>query len=365
MLLSVLILLTIFGIATSYTDIKEGKIKNLWILLMIASALVANTMFTRVFIENIRESLINIVLSFIFAFSLWYFGLWTAGDAKLFFAYSLLLPITIYKYGVVRYFPSFVIIINTFTPMAIYLIITSLKEVNLKELLKELKKNFTLKNLLSLLLYFSGFSFAIHLIFSFFNIQSNFLINTLIIFVVFKMVKEKRFIDVASAILIVTRLILSPETILSLAFLKDMIFMLLIFQLLWIFIGLATAQFVEEVNIKDLKPGMVLAEGIVKRNGKWEKQKVSLSFFGMLNVAKASVDEAISVLDEEVIKELKKDASKGKVSFRKVKVNKTLPFAPILFLGVLLTFFAEGNIFIHLITAKDIVIGYVRYWLRV
>jgi hypothetical protein len=141
--------------------------------------------------------------------------------------------------------------------------------------------------------------------------------------------------------------------------------MLLIFQSLWIFIGLAITQLVKEVKIKDLKPGMVLAEGIIKKKGKWEKQSMSLSFFGMFKMVKASVDgEVINVLDEKTVKEIKKDAAKGKVAFKQVKVNKTVPFAPILFLGVLLTFFAEGNIFIHLITAKDIVIGYVRYWLN-
>jgi Flp pilus assembly protein protease CpaA len=361
----VLLLLTIFGLVTSYTDIKEGKIKNIWIVLMMLAALIANTFITKTFVEKTRESLVNAGLALLFAFSLWYFGFWTAGDGKLFFAYSLLLPITIYKYGIIQHFPSFVLVINSFTPVAIYLIITSLKRIKPKEFFKEVKKSFTLKNLISLLLYFAGFSFAIQLLFSFFSIKSNFLINTLIIFFIFEMVKEKRIIDVASVILVVARLILSPETILSIAFLKELVFMLLIFQSLWIFISLAITQLVEEVKIKDLKPGMVLAEGIMKKKGNWEKQSMSLSFFGIFKMVKASVDsEVINVLDEKTVKEIKKDASKGKVAFRKLKVNKTVPFAPILFLGVLLTFFAEGNIFIHLITAKDIVIGYVRYWLN-
>jgi Flp pilus assembly protein protease CpaA len=360
----VLLLLTIFGLVTSYTDIKEGKIKNIWIVVMILAALIANTFVTRTFIEKTRESLVNAGLALLFAFFLWYFGFWTAGDGKLFFAYSLLLPITIYKYGIIQHFPSFVLIINAFTPVAIYLIITSLKRTEPKQFFKEVKKSFTFKSLLSLLLYFAGFSFAIQLVFSFFSIQSNFLISTLIIFVVFEMVKDKKIIDVASVILVVARLILSPESILSLVFLKELAFMLLIFQSLWIFIGLVITQLVEVVKIKDLKPGMVLAESIMKKKGKWEKQSMSLSF-GMFKMVKASVDdEVINVLDEKIVKEIKKDAAKGKVSFKQVKVNKTVPFAPILFLGVLLTFFAEGNIFIHLITAKDIVIGYVRYWLN-
>jgi len=360
----VLLLLTIFGLVTSYTDIKEGKIKNIWIVLMILAALIANTFITKTFVEKTRESLVNASLALLFAFSLWYFGFWTAGDGKLFFAYSLLLPITIYKYGIIQHFPSFVLIINSFTPVAIYLIITSLKRIQPKQFFKEVKKSFTFKSLLSLLLYFAGFSFVIQLIFSFFSIKSNFLINTLIIFFVFEMV-EKKIIDIASVILVVVRLIISPESILSLAFLKELAFMLLIFQSLWIFIGLAIMQLVEEVKIKDLKPGMVLAEGIIKKKGRWEKQNMSLSFFGMFKMVKASVDdEVINVLDEKTVKEIKKDAAKGKVAFKQVKVNKTVPFAPILFLSVLLTFFAEGNIFIHLITAKDIVIGYVRYWLN-
>ena len=68
---------------------------------------------------SIRTGYFNeLILSVFFAlfagFIMWYVGLWTAGDAKLFVAYTAIVPLSVYNYGYIKYFPSMTILINTF-----------------------------------------------------------------------------------------------------------------------------------------------------------------------------------------------------------------------------------------------------------
>ena len=84
--------IVLLGIYTSYTDIKVGKIKNKGILAallypatiyliitlyLILGKVELNTLF-------LLETFINFLISSLIGFFLWYFGLWHAGDGKLF-----------------------------------------------------------------------------------------------------------------------------------------------------------------------------------------------------------------------------------------------------------------------------------------
>jgi hypothetical protein len=57
---------------------------------------------------------LNVALAILLAFGLWWFGLWAAGDAKLFIALVALLPLSTYRNAYWPYFPSYVLLFNTF-----------------------------------------------------------------------------------------------------------------------------------------------------------------------------------------------------------------------------------------------------------
>jgi len=58
--------------------------------------------------------LLNALLAFAAGFILWWFGLWAAGDAKLFGVLAMLLPLSTYDRAYMAVFPAYVLIFNTF-----------------------------------------------------------------------------------------------------------------------------------------------------------------------------------------------------------------------------------------------------------
>jgi len=67
--------------------------------------------------------LANTMLAFVAGFILWWFGLWAAGDAKLFGALAFLLPLSTYENAFMSIFPSYVLIFNTFVSVMFILFI--------------------------------------------------------------------------------------------------------------------------------------------------------------------------------------------------------------------------------------------------
>jgi Flp pilus assembly protein protease CpaA len=125
-----LIPLFAFGIICSYTDIKYGKIKNLWVgigliwvtLLYSYLALKASVFSPNV--QNVRylfEIIINGSLAIIIGFCIWSLKLWAAGDAKLFSLYVFLVPLSFYKNSYVPYFPALDLLVNTFCLIILFL----------------------------------------------------------------------------------------------------------------------------------------------------------------------------------------------------------------------------------------------------
>jgi Flp pilus assembly protein protease CpaA len=136
--------LFLIGLIASYQDFRYGKIKNklivlglIWGLgfyfLFLIWALIA-PFFSQVFSQYlpslppsyIFRVFLNSTIALLVGYLLWYFNLWSAGDGKLFFIFSLLLPLKYYWKSALPYFPSFVLLINTFVPLLIFLIFQNL-----------------------------------------------------------------------------------------------------------------------------------------------------------------------------------------------------------------------------------------------
>lgn len=67
--------------------------------------------------------MINTLIAFAVGFSLWWFGMWAAGDAKLFAVLALLIPLSSYAKSFWPFFPSYVLIFNTFLSLIAILVL--------------------------------------------------------------------------------------------------------------------------------------------------------------------------------------------------------------------------------------------------
>ena len=92
------VLIIILCIGSSYTDIKFGYVKNLYLLpfpLFGTVLLVLQYMFFGV--ETLLDSVISILTSLIISVILYIAHIWAAGDCKLLIALSLLAPVELYS----------------------------------------------------------------------------------------------------------------------------------------------------------------------------------------------------------------------------------------------------------------------------
>jgi len=405
-------LLFFISLVISYEDVKYGKVRNRWILLgLIWGLAVISFFFIWYFIASpvshffyfnilklstgslapvftvslsyLGKCLVNFSIALIIAFLMWRFKAWAAGDAKLFMVYSLLIPLKYYWKSYLAYFPSFVLLINIFIPIFIYLLIRSIfhwfKFVHFKitkpstssvdreksiysvspaerEKKKQAKKRARIekiKNMLSMLLAFIG----IFLIFGLFQrpIQEYFSIDisslqmfifaALIIFSgqlskVFQKPLTFKIIIVVLMIILGYGFISSPQAAGQILYqsVKMMIIfiaVLTLFRKLIDFYILKTS--LEEIKIEDLKPKMSLAEETLE---KLKKDKEYYDrYIGVIYPGGLSLEQV------EAIKKWFQKSQKHQTET--VNIYKPFPFVIWMFIGLIITLLLKSSL-LHL-----------------
>ncbi len=347
----------LLGSITSYTDLKESRVKNKHVVLALFYALIAYSIIIYINLGHVRldyfvELAVMCALSLATGFMIWYVGLWTAGDAKLFFAYSALIPLSVYKYGHMPYFDSSNILINTFVPVFFYFFFMFMFRTTFKQKLFFLKKSLQPREVFSLLMSLFAFTWIITLIFKFFHFQVNYFLTISLLFLII-MLFEKVISGGISRVLAFISLLrlVFDHTVYSLAFVKGFLLIVVLFILLRFFVLRAGFSLLtKEVDINLLKRGMVPAELVYFDNGRYRKEeRLTFSFFSSLRRSFKGRDylfnpeEALSWDDVTKLKRLR-----SKLGFEHLRIQQTVPFAPILFFGVLLTIFVQGNVLLAL-----------------
>jgi len=354
----VFISIVFFGIITSYTDMRFGKVKNIVIIMMLFAGL-----FIHMFLTNLPSSIsldlrldfmqtiINIFLALGFGFGIWLVGFWSEGDAKLFLGYSALLPVFTYKHGYIMFFPSLNILINTFIPTALLFIVFSLLKPDAARLKDITRKTFESKNLSSVVLTTFVLFFLLSTLFDYMKLQLGVLFNLLIIYFIMEVMKRVKFFNLkAMAMVAALVIIFYYNSVFTIQFAQTFLIALSVIISITILLPYCIEHsLVESVNIKNLKEGMVLAEPLEKEVGQANGKSVLSATYNMLKSMKESVlPGTFSRLSDEDVKEIANMQKSGKLDCKTVKVAKTVPFAPFMFFGVLLTYILQGSLFSYL-----------------
>ena len=355
------------GIITSLSDIKYGKIRNKWIIFALIYGLVVNIflIFYYLYLGNlslgyILELCINMGFGLLVGFGFWWIRVWTAGDGKLFFAYSVLIPLAVYKQGAIRWIPSFTLLINIFIPglvVMIFLILFKIKIMAIKKVLRSfLKEFFQLKSLFNTVVYLFAILWAVQILLSFVGIK-NYILRIVLTIAVFSGIKKKlKGKSVYLMLGIVLLRLILDKSVYSLSFLIDLAVIVFVWRLFRSFLKgslsiLGEEIFAKDIKVDKLKLGMILSETVEKiskdRLGYFKKQniKVIKCKSGYYIRRKKSRFELDDFIEEEGLTEKQINKLK-KVGIESIKISQTIPFAPFMFFGVLLTLIVKGNILI-------------------
>jgi len=347
------------GIVISREDFLTGKIRNKWIIFGLIYGIAIFTMLyllsrftdllgsfnlTSVYLARVNY---NSILALALGFWLWKIKLLSAGDAKLFFLFSFLLPLKYYWASYFPLFPSFVLAINILMPIFIFILLQTtiywLKrlirpESSMDEVLaQKVKKSIwpEIINLIKLLVVILAASILIQritgYIASFWPSAQDSGLLLIGIFLLFRplqqLIKKYREVIYLSLVIISSSLVYGYMTggvntlsIFWLLFSRLILFFLGYFLLNKFLQSYLSKTSVITVHLNDLKPGMRLAE----------KNK----FFDEKN--------SQSELDQENLGVIKNWAEKeGKTGLR---VYRKQSFAVWIFLGVIITIVLQKSL---------------------
>jgi hypothetical protein len=377
-----LIPIFIIGLITSFEDYKYGKIKNKWIKIGLLWGVIALglTILWNFFsvssvinFSYLSQILINTIIAFIIGSIMWYWAIWSAGDAKLFTLFSFLLPLKFYSNTYLFYFPSFALLLNIFiVALTIFLImliwnfvfyvfkrdkkILTKEEKDIKR--KKMKTTIFsfIKEVLNLLVVFFVMINLIGIIFrSSLKEELTYFFNTIL-----GLENWVLFIAVLGFFIFLIRFLKK---------LKKLFYAIAIFLLIWLFYAWfkfgqsplltikpmlgTTAMLVfgglifrktfdwhvnkkeiQEIDIKNIKTGTRLTEESLRM---LENKSKTKKFFKQ-SIGKVHSD---GLLEEQVLF-LKKFAESKKIE--KLKIYKLSPFAIWIFIGLIVTIILKGSI---------------------
>lgn len=349
-------LIMLCGAVTTKSDIISGKIKNKNLGLFLIFGGISNAILLFVGHNNeligfktddyINVFFLNQAIVVLVAYLVWQFGLWTAGDAKLFMVFSFILPLNFYSNGFIGFFPGLAFLINCFMPLFFLILILSI--VHLAQWLSRPEKNHLfyiifLKNELSN--YFTFFEFRkliTTLLFLFFIsgiftlISGGKIFLFIGLFIVQRimrdMLKDKRMFYVllllAAIMMVVKRIFFGVDLYEEASRFIHTVYYMVIFLI----INRVVDFYIEMNETKKIKHNEI-------------KQKMVLSDHFLLKIKNAA-NEVFSEIKAEGITSMQALYLKkwGKENKKDITIYKTIPFAPWIFLGVILTLLLKQSV---------------------
>lgn len=330
----------LLGFVCSYTDIQKGKIKNWAVISALIYSVVVHILLIIFGVSIGREYIINyfsnLLIAFLAGYILWDLKMWTAGDGKLFFAFSLLVPLNIYS-EFIPYFPSFLIFINSVVPIFVYYTVYSLFKTTYKNKLDCIKRSFSIKVMGYSILFIFGTYWILEKLFDYLNIEIRYISLIVIVLMMYLITS-----NLSSKIFFIFSLVMSliravfDSGYLNFVFLRDVLLISFFFVMIrYIIIDMAVSAFSKKIKIKDLKKGMVISDTF------YDDKKDNLACF-----LKEDIRCGPEGIDKKDISLIKKAAKQKKIDF--VRILDTVPFAPFIFSGALITVLIGKNIILFI-----------------
>lgn len=343
----------------SYTDIKFRKVRNFCTFSLISLGLFNQILLVLLDKSTITDATFLVIGGFLGAYLMYLTGIWAPGDSKLFLGAALALPKTVFEHFVgMGEFPILGLLINIFLPYFLIAMFSLSYKVVKGDLKINLQVKEVLKDIATLIYNLLCFMGLVHLLLypvRRFDLQLNYFLLILFFFGFFALFRKfvvRYHLGVYQMIILlpflfVTIFLISPP-------LKVLINMTTVSVIMYLLIkilagDLGQAYFIEERDIYELKPGVVLAEKIVKvEDERYEKRTGTFSAHFTKGVVVGPTPEGLS---EQTIKKLKQLCEEGyfRAFGNKVKVQHSMCFAPFIALGILLTVLSKGAIYRYLL----------------
>lgn len=364
-------LLLFFCLSATYTDLRERKIKNFCSYGAIYAGILCQVISVLSGSSTLLGSVVTLLGGFFIVLVLYWFGIFAAGDAKLVWGASLLIPVGLFTEAnaFAQYTPA-ALIINIFVPYCLILVVYLFIKTKTRQKWEAFMKIFRQENfreqifeMIFRLIFLLGLRMVVTLSLNWLGIELGFWHQLLLVLFLYFMLSslikkfglEKLRNYVVCIVLIELMVITTPWT---LSAWSEAYVPLLKIYLVYITIFFFVRQFIQnldnmvldrEVDISDLREGMVPAEQIVKierENGEvaYSKQGFALPNVLNTNIILGTLPSGVS---KEKTAELKQLAEDGKFADfdNKIRIQHSLRFAPMICLGVILTILSRGHFF--------------------
>ena len=108
------------GLYTGYTDFRYGKIANIYTLILITFGVISQALFIITGEMAWIHSCAIVFGGLVISLAMFYTGIWAAGDAKLFWGISLLMPPSAFIHTQTTQFYPLILLVNIFLLFFIY-----------------------------------------------------------------------------------------------------------------------------------------------------------------------------------------------------------------------------------------------------
>jgi len=363
--------LTFCGYA-SYTDLKTQKIRNFCSLGLLYVGTLSQLMAWYLGTTTPLYILGLFLGGGLIAFGLYWFGIFSPGDSKLFWGLCLIFPLSLFRdlSGALS-FPPLTLALNIIVPYSIgvlgYLLFKFVFMRNKLELLQRfLKSNFQKKELLEKffsLLVLIGVGSVLTYLLQYFGWELDRFLSFALVLVAFMLIQKLLLLlpktPVYYAVVGFVCVWLAVQSTPSLPiFLSGLAFFLGLYIVVFVIakqlvLSLASITLDNAVDVSGLQVGMIPAEQIVRVEQpdgtvRYEKKQVILSS-GQEDSIVISPDPA--GLTTEEIAQLQDLAAEGAFAEfgNRINVQPSIRFAPVIAIGALLTILCQGPFYLKLI----------------
>ncbi|MBN2458136.1 hypothetical protein JXB31_03340 [Candidatus Woesearchaeota archaeon] len=343
----VILLITVLGIMASATDINEGKIKNkhliavaLFFSAIVGVKIIIDVISGRYLFSWFVFTFANLVLALVFGFLLWQLGFWTAGDAKLYSVFSMMIASLFARPQSLIDFPFISLIIFSFAPFFIYFAAKVVFSIRLKNIISSGKDSLSLKSISLPALSMFVILWPLELL----KNDSRYAFLIMVVLIGATITIEKTMGRASAYILsalAIARLVFDRKVYSwnYIAIFVMLVFVFIIVRKLLFYQGYYA--FTKDIRIKSLRRKMILAEEIREIKGRYVKEKVSaLNIFSGKTIktgdhkdTRKGKSQDYSIKDISMIIRLYKQK---KLDFDSIRIYDTLPFAPFMFAGAIL-----------------------------